>query len=94
VRISEYQPTFIHSKLLVVDGFWSVIGSANMDNRSRKLNDEVVLGISDAEFAGRLAEIIAADEAHAQPITLAQWQQRGLWNRALEWIALASVQQY
>jgi len=94
VRISEYQPTFIHTKLMVIDGMWSVIGSANMDNRSRKLNDEVVLGISDAEFAARLAKVIAADEARANPITLAQWQQRSIWDRALEWIALASVQQY
>jgi cardiolipin synthase len=94
VRISEYQPTFIHTKLMVVDGRWSVIGSANMDNRSRKLNDEVVLGISDAAFAARLAKVIAADEAHAKAITLAQWRQRNVWDRALEWLALASVQQY
>jgi len=51
VKIYEFQPTFIHTKLLIVDGRWSVIGSANMDNRSRKLNDEVVLGISDEAFA-------------------------------------------
>ncbi len=94
VRISEYQPTFIHTKLLMVDGSWSVIGSANMDNRSRKLNDEVVLGISDAAFAAKLAQVMAADEAHAQPITLAQWRQRGVFARAREWLALASVQQY
>jgi cardiolipin synthase len=94
VRISEYQPTFIHTKLMVVDGSWSVIGSANMDNRSRKLNDEVVLGISDAAFASKLAEVIAGDEAHAKPITLVQWQQRSVFDRALEWLALASVQQY
>jgi cardiolipin synthase len=94
VRISEYQPTFIHTKLMVVDGSWSVIGSANMDNRSRKLNDEVVLGISDAQFAARLAKIIAADDAHTKSITLAQWQRRSVWDRALQWIALASVQQY
>jgi cardiolipin synthase len=94
VRISEYRPTFIHTKLLVVDGSWSVIGSANMDNRSRKLNDEVVLGIEDGAFAGKLAKIVSADESRAQPITLAQWGQRSLWDRAMEWIALASVQQY
>lgn len=94
VRISEYQPTFNHSKLLVVDGSWSVIGSANMDNRSRKLNDEVVLGISDAGFAARLEQVIAADEAHARPVALAQWRQRNVFDHALEWLALASVQQY
>ena len=94
IRISEYQPTFNHTKLLVVDDGWSVIGSANMDNRSRKLNDEVVLGIADAPFAAKLAKIIAGDEARAQPITLEQWQRRSYWDRALELVALASVQQY
>jgi cardiolipin synthase len=94
VRISEYQPTFIHTKLLVVDGSWSVIGSANMDNRSRKLNDEVVLGISDAPFAAKLQQVIAGDEAHAKPITVAQWRQRSVFAHGLEWLALASVQQY
>jgi cardiolipin synthase len=94
VRISEYQPTFIHTKLMVVDGSWSIIGSANMDNRSRKLNDEVVFGIADVAFAGRLAKIIAADQAHSQPITLGQWQKRSWWERGLELVALASVQQY
>ena len=94
IRISEYQPTFIHTKLLVVDGAWSVIGSANMDNRSRKLNDEVVFGIAEAPFAARLTKIIAADEARAEPISLAQWQRRGFWQRTLELVALASVQQY
>jgi cardiolipin synthase A/B len=94
IRISEYQPTFIHTKLLVVDDVWCVIGSANMDNRSRKLNDEVVLGVADPRFAAALTKIIAADEARARPIRLAQWQQRAIWERALELIALGSVQQY
>ncbi|HEY4116000.1 MAG TPA: phospholipase D-like domain-containing protein [Rhizomicrobium sp.] len=94
VRISEYQPTFIHTKLMVIDGRWSVIGSANMDNRSRKLNDEIVLGISDDAFAGTLEKIIDADQSRAAPVVLQQWEQRGTWQRALEWIALASVQQY
>jgi phosphatidylserine/phosphatidylglycerophosphate/cardiolipin synthase-like enzyme len=65
-----------------------------MDNRSRKLNEEVVFGIDDRAFASRLAGIIAADEARAQPIRLEQWQRRSFWDQALEWIALASVQQY
>ncbi len=94
VRIEEYQPTFNHTKLLIVDGVWSVVGSANMDNRSRKLNDEVVFGIADAKFAKTLLATVARDEAHALPIKLAQWQQRGIWQHGLELIALGSVQQY
>ncbi len=94
MRISEYQPTFIHTKLMAADGSWSVIGSATMDNRSRKLNDEVVLGISSAAFAARLAKVIAGEKAHAKPIMPAQLRQRSVFARAREWLALASVQQY
>src|SRR5690606_14957708 len=45
IRIYEYQPSMIHQKHLVVDGWWSVVGSANMDVRSKELNQENVLGI-------------------------------------------------
>jgi cardiolipin synthase len=94
IKIYEYQPTFIHTKLMIVDGQWSVIGSANMDNRSRKLNDEVVFGIADPAFAATLTGIVTKDITKTQRINLAQWQKRGLLQRALELIALGSVQQY
>lgn len=94
VRIDEYQPTFNHTKLMIIDGQWSVIGSANMDNRSRKLNDEVVFGVADATFARNLETLIARDRAHAVPVKLAEWQNRNLGQRLLEQTALAFVQQY
>jgi hypothetical protein len=40
------------TKLMIVDDIWSVIGSANMDSRGRKLNEEVVFGIRGANVAG------------------------------------------
>src|SRR3990170_2917321 len=50
VRIYEYQPAMMHNKTVVVDGQWSVVGSANMDIRSKELNQENVLGILDEGF--------------------------------------------
>ena len=94
VRIYEFQPTFIHTKLLIVDGVWSVIGSANMDNRSRKLNDEIVFGISDAGFSRTLEGTLAGDLRRATEIKRASWEQRGLWQKFLEVSAQAFVQQY
>jgi cardiolipin synthase len=41
VRVYEYQPTMIHAKTLVVDDFFAAVGTANMDNRSFRLNFEV-----------------------------------------------------
>ncbi|HET7322035.1 MAG TPA: phospholipase D-like domain-containing protein, partial [Longimicrobiaceae bacterium] len=40
VRIYEYQPTMIHQKIAVIDGVWSLVGSANLDVRSKELNQE------------------------------------------------------
>ena len=84
VRIYEYQPGMIHAKATVVDGRWAVIGSANMDIRSRELNLENVLGILDDEFGGQLERTFLDDLRHATEITLEQWKKRGWRRRAGE----------
>ncbi len=94
VKIYEYQPTFIHAKSIVIDGDWSVIGSANMDNRSRKLNEENIFGISDKAFGTEVESIFLNDLNHASQINLADWKKRGLWQRIREVFALKFVQQY
>lgn len=94
VQIYEYQPTFIHAKLLVVDSFWSIVGSANMDNRSRKLNEEAVVGILDREFGAKLETIFLADTAKAEQIKLPEWRKRSLWSRAQELVARNFIEQY
>jgi cardiolipin synthase len=94
VKLYEYQPTFTHTKLLVEDGAWSVIGSANMDIRSRRLNDEVVLGVQDAALAKSLHEGFQKDLQKAKPIKLDEWKRRGPIQRVLELISQAFVQQY
>jgi cardiolipin synthase A/B len=67
-RVWRSPPPFDHSKLMVIDGEWSLIGSANWDMRSLRLNFELAVEIYDAELAARLAAII--DARHAQPIAL------------------------
>ena len=42
--IYEYEPAMIHTKSLLVDGLWTVVGSTNFDSRSFGINDEVNLG--------------------------------------------------
>ena len=51
VRIFEFQPAMMHAKAAVVDSAWSIVGSANLDERSMELNEENVLGIADSDFA-------------------------------------------
>lgn len=94
IKIYEFQPTFTHTKMLVEDGEWSVVGSANWDNRSRKLNDEIFLGMSDAGLAGSLEQIFQHDLTRARRINLEEWKQRGPFQRALEYLCQVFVQQY
>jgi cardiolipin synthase len=84
VRIYEYQGAMIHAKTFVVDGRWSVIGSANMDVRSRELNLENVLGILDEGFAGQLEQTFLEDLEHAREITLEDWEGRSPWHHVRE----------
>src|SRR5512133_3458107 len=55
--IYEYQPTMYHCKVLIVDDRWTSVGSANFDNRSFRLNDEVNLNVYDADFAREQAAV-------------------------------------
>jgi cardiolipin synthase len=55
VRIYEYQPSVLHSKSLLVDSDCAVIGSANFDHRSFRLNFEVCAALYDENLADQLA---------------------------------------
>lgn len=94
VRIYEYQPSMMHSKFLVADRKWSVIGSSNMDNRSKRYNEENVFGILDQEFAGRLEAVFTKDLEQAKEIILEEWKKRGLLERSLERAAIVFIEQF
>ena len=61
VEIYEYQPTFFHCKVMVVDGVWVSVGSTNFDTRSFSTNDEANLNVYDREFAAAQARIFEQD---------------------------------
>jgi cardiolipin synthase len=94
VRIWEYQPTMMHSKLVVVDGCWSVVGSANMDIRSKELNEENALGILDPGLAAAIEASFLADLERAREIRLEEWRRRGLFPRVLERACVLFAEQY
>ncbi len=85
VRISEYQPTNFHCKIMVVDGIWSSVGSTNFDNRSFRLNDEANLNVYDAGFAQKLEQTFAADKTKTREITYQEWSQRSWRVKLTDW---------
>jgi cardiolipin synthase len=94
VRIYEYQPTMMHIKSVVVDGQWSVVGSANLDVRSEELNEENVLGILDAGFAHQMEAAFIRDLRQAREIRLDEWRRRSALERVSEWAAARFAEQY
>jgi cardiolipin synthase A/B len=94
VRIWEYQPTMMHAKHVVIDGRWSVVGSANMDIRSKELNEENVLGILDTDFAQQLEETFLHDLEQSIEIDRVRWRRRGIGARILERISVLFAEQY
>jgi len=84
VEIYEYQPTMMHVKATIVDGIWSMVGSANFDNRSLELNDEMNVAASDRALAARLTQDFEQDLRSARKLDSATWRQRPFLEKARE----------
>ncbi len=85
IEIYEYQPTMMHTKAVMVDGAFSVIGSANFGNRSFELNDELTVAVFDPELAATLTSHFEADIAVSKRLDAATWKdQRSIFGKAQE----------
>ncbi|MEI2414882.1 phospholipase D-like domain-containing protein [Orrella sp. JC864] len=84
VKIHERRDALLHAKTLVVDGVWSTVGSSNLDWRSFALNHEINAVILGADFGAQMEAVFRQDVQAAEPVTLEQWQARGLGQRFME----------
>lgn len=84
VRIHIYQPTMYHNKLLIVDDTFVSIGSANLDPRSFRHNDELNLNVHSPEFAADQIRRFERDREHSRELTWDQWKRRSLCQRVYE----------
>lgn len=83
VQVLEYEPGMNHSKVLLVDELWVVVGSSNFDNRSFGLNDELNLALPDRALAARLREDFERDAALSRSVDLLDWRRRPMSERVL-----------
>ncbi len=84
VAIFEYQPTMIHCKIAVIDGYWTTVGSANFDNRSFRLNDEANLNVFSDALAEEQQRQFEQDLALSRRVSLRAWRRRPPWERLQE----------
>ena len=81
VKIYRYQPGFMHHKVILVDDHLAAVGTANLDNRSFRLNFEITVLVDDRRFAAQVEEMLRRDfeqceRAHAEDLL-----QRSFWFR-------------
>lgn len=84
VRIFERRPPFMHAKALIVDDAFALVGSANLDVRSLRLNYETNLAVYDEGFIDRLKRVVLEDLARSDEIEPAAWRRRPAARRLLE----------
>lgn len=87
VRISTYERTMLHTKVVLSDDRLALVGSPNFNQRSMRRDDEVAMVVLDSALAERLERDFRADLQHAARLDPATWPERGVWSRAKEWLA-------
>ncbi len=90
VEIHEYEASFLHAKVAVIDGHWATVGSSNLDPLSLLLAREANVVVEDKVFADKLrSSLCAAMANHGRRLDPVAYSQRPLRQRLLDHIAYA-----
>ena len=88
VKIFEYQPTMIHTKSMVIDGLFSMLGTSNLDARSSEINEELDVVVYDEKFGREMETVFEKDLKDCREYTLEDFKKRSVWERTTEWLML------
>ena len=80
VQIFEYQPRFLHLKMVLVDD-WVSVGSCNFDHWNLRFNLDANLEALEPTLTASVVASFQADFADSQQVTLEDWRARPLWRR-------------
>ena len=84
VEIYELEREILHAKVMVIDGERTVIGSANLDQRSFHRNFEINCIIDSSNFGGRIRRLLEGEIAAASRVELDVHERRGMLIRVME----------
>ncbi|WP_234919542.1 cardiolipin synthase, partial [Aeromonas veronii] len=84
VEIYRYDAGLLHTKSVLVDDDFALVGTVNLDRRSLWLNFEVTLLVDNPSFVAQMTRLVQGYMAEATPMTLAQWQARPWYKKAME----------
>ncbi len=88
IEIHEYESSFLHAKVAVVDGRWATVGSSNLDPLSLLLAREANVVVEDADFAAALRRsLLAAIDGHGRQVRAEDYSRRPWRERMLNALA-------
>jgi cardiolipin synthase len=83
-QIYEREDGILHSKTVVADGVWSIVGSSNFDHRSVLFNDEIDAVVIGSRTGGELQNYFDEGVSHAHRIEAQSWNERAFSERMRE----------
>lgn len=91
VKILRYQRGFLHQKVFLVDDYLAAVGTANMDNRSFRLNFEITAIVDDKEFANQVEKMLLNDFSQSNEMQMEEIEAKPLWFTILSRAAYLSA---
>lgn len=81
IGIYRYQPGFMHQKVVLVDDHYAAVGTANLDNRSMRLNFEIIAINTAPSFVNKVDVMLTEDLSHCRKMTEQDYQGRSIFFR-------------
>ncbi|WP_100639220.1 cardiolipin synthase [Marinobacter salexigens] len=78
IGIYRYQPGFMHQKVVLVDDHYAAVGTANLDNRSMRLNFEIIAINTSESFVSDVDTMLTEDLSHCRRMTQEDYQGRSI----------------
>jgi len=76
IKLYRYTAGFLHQKVFLVDRQCAAVGTANLDNRSFRLNFELTLLNYDVAFVRAVEDMLREDFDHSRPVKLEEYTRR------------------
>jgi len=78
ISIYRYQPGFMHQKTILVDSRYAAVGTANLDNRSMRLNFEIMAINTSKVFVDRMEQMLTTDLERCRLMTESDYEDRSI----------------
>ena len=78
IRVYRYKQGFMHQKVFLVDDELAGVGTANLDNRSFRLNFEITMLIEDTDFCKQVEAMFLKDFDHSTEVGTGEYEQKSI----------------